>query len=186
MRQSNPSPSFTCFSRLPSEIRLMIWEASLPTRSLMLYNSRAMGRHYNMQGKSEDWQDSEPAHLWTCYEARNVALKLRPWEYREIELLYLEYSPSRSPSVTDLWPLRSYLERAHTVAVGSSHLRNRVGTMIADLDDLFPDKRNILMLATGHRLRTPGFMNPNLRPLRFGKMLLIMAFPELWPRRARI
>ncbi|KAI1358898.1 hypothetical protein F5Y08DRAFT_350188 [Xylaria arbuscula] len=74
--------SFTCFGRLPTELRLMIWEESLPIWNVMIY----CGIWYKPKTTlSEGW----PAHLLTCREAREVALKRRPWECPQINIFWL-------------------------------------------------------------------------------------------------
>ncbi|RWA04800.1 hypothetical protein EKO27_g10304 [Xylaria grammica] len=79
---------FTCFKRLPAELRLEIWEQSLPPRNMML-NVQPHPEGVRRVIRSDDWHGGLPAHLFTCWEARHVALARCPWKYNKIDILYL-------------------------------------------------------------------------------------------------
>ncbi|KAI0415014.1 hypothetical protein F5X98DRAFT_232708 [Xylaria grammica] len=79
---------FTCFKRLPAELRLEIWKQSLPPRNMML-NVQPHPEGVRRVIRSDDWHGGLPAHLFTCWEARHVALARCPWKYNKIDILYL-------------------------------------------------------------------------------------------------
>ncbi|KAI0532455.1 hypothetical protein GGR58DRAFT_507426 [Xylaria digitata] len=125
LTHSKPQPErqFTCFGRLPTELRLMIWKYSLPIRNEMIYPYPRIRYFLRvLRIKSEDWHDCRPAHLSTCWEAREVALKYRTWEYTNINMVYLAgdleaWAGDWTGSQAGLGFWRVYMGRVRTLAV---------------------------------------------------------------------
>ncbi|KAK5633644.1 hypothetical protein RRF57_009358 [Xylaria bambusicola] len=116
--------SFTRFGELPAEIRRMIWDYSLPMRNKMYtdYDDSwwARWRHSKVI-KSEDWSRNQPAHLLTCPEAREVALRRRPWAYyTQINMLYLQCGLENRFYYDSKWI--GHVGRTHTLVLGSEWL----------------------------------------------------------------